>query len=142
MTSVPRERALSYRSHERSSKRTPMIPPSPAQFKEDSKEPFRSENALGAQTPIKRSTGHRKDARGLETTLFRDRRISHHSWVTQWPLKPIRLVIVCLSCDDRYGRSTQDRPRLVGSDAHASSSGNGAISHPSSSIPRADDWCD
>ena len=31
---------------------------------------------------------------------------------------------------DRYGRSMQDRPCLVGSDAHASSSGRGALSHP------------
>ena len=30
-----------------------------------------------------RSTGPRKDARGPDTTLFRDRRISHHSWETQ-----------------------------------------------------------
>jgi hypothetical protein len=45
----------------------------------------RAENTLGATNPIERSTGPREDARGAETILLRDRRISRHSWVTQWP---------------------------------------------------------
>ena len=40
----------------------------------------------GAQDP-ERTTGLRKDARGLETTLFRDRRISRHSWETHLPVE-------------------------------------------------------
>ena len=122
MTSDPRESALSHRSYERSLERTPMIPSSRAHFGEDSKDPPdpsairrelqrtpRAENALGAQTPIERSTGPRKDARGPSTTLFRDRKISRHSWVAQWPLKLIRLLLVCL-CTWRPVRSLYARP--------------------------------
>ena len=48
-------------------------------------EPERSAN--GAQDP-ERSTGLRKNARGPETTLFRDRGVSRHFWESQCSSSP------------------------------------------------------
>ena len=73
-----------------------MIPASRAQFGEDSHGPSEQRVLWEHQTPIERGTGLRKDVRGPEITLFRDRRISRHAWVIQWLLKPTKLLLVCL----------------------------------------------
>ena len=76
----------------------------------------------GARAELERSTeprkeygtpkgpsGSRKDARRLETTLFRNRRISSHSWETPMLINTIRLLLFRLS---RWGpvRSPYARP--------------------------------
>ena len=93
----------------------------------------RAENTLGATNPIERSTGPREDARCPETTLFRDLRISRHSWATQWPFSQVDSYWAAISGAADQPESSGVR-RIRRTDLYTDW---GALSHPPRMRPRA-----